>query len=283
MTMPTATQMTTPTAPDLHALAETAVLAARVAAGIQTRAFDSELKGEVVHPHDLKTVVDRDCEQGIVDVIRKRYPKHRILAEEGGDLGGSDEYLWIIDPLDGTVNYFHGLPQFCTCIACCRVEPGQPLPTTGSALLASTLVGVVYTPVLDELYVGIAGEGVRRNGRSFVCNSDKPMAEMIVALSFGKTDAGIDRMTRLCRVLARKAQKLRSFGCAGYDLVQVAGSRFGGLLYQGIHIWDVAAAGLILKEAGGYLQANAQPNGTWNLLAATPGVARELNRIVSGA
>jgi len=265
----------------LHELSETAAKAVLAAGDIQRKHFGTGVEAELIHPKDLKMVVDRECEEAIVAMIRDRFSRHRILAEEGGDLGGDGDYLWIIDPLDGTVNYFHGLPQFCACVACCYLPKEKPLPAQDADLLDSILVGAVYAPLLDELYVGITGEGATCNGKPIFCSPNKHLSEVIVALSFGKTNAVIDQMAELCRLLARRARKLRSFGSAGLDIVQVAGGRFGGLLYRGIHIWDIAAAGAVLKESGGILTAAVQQDGTWNIIAAAPGINSKLLQIVS--
>jgi fructose-1,6-bisphosphatase/inositol monophosphatase family enzyme len=262
-------------------LSEIAVSAVLKAGKIQRQYFGNESQPEIILPKDLKMAVDRECENAIVDVIRSHFPRHRILAEEGGNLGGDDDYLWIIDPLDGTVNFFHGLSQFCVCVACCYLPADIAVPDNGNTLADCTLVGAIYAPLMDELYVGIAGEGATCNGKMLSCSPHKELSELIIAFSLGKTESGIDRMTDLCRVLARKARKLRSFGSAGLDIVQVASGRLGGVFYRGIHIWDIAAAGIILKEAGGMIKAAVQPNGKWNIIASAPGVHQELVNITS--
>ena len=191
MTTTAATRPLPPDAPSATDLAETAETAVRAAGNIQRRIFGTGARGEVIHPRDVKMAVDRECESAIVKVIRDRYPGHRILAEEGGDWGGAGDYLWIIDPLDGTVNYFHGLPQFCACVACCHLPAGEPLPATETALLDCAHVGAVYAPVLNELYLGVAGAGATRNGEPITCGPDTQLSDVIVALSFGKTESGI--------------------------------------------------------------------------------------------
>jgi fructose-1,6-bisphosphatase/inositol monophosphatase family enzyme len=262
-------------------LSETAVAAVLKAGGIQRQGFGNGIQAEIVHPKDLKTAVDRECESVMVDTIRNQFPRHRILAEEGGNLGGEGDYLWIIDPLDGTVNYFHGLHQFCACAACCYLPYGKSLPDNGSSLVDCTLIGAVYAPLMDELYVGISGMGAALNDNPLSLSPNNELSELIIAVSFGKTESGIDRMSDLCRILARKARKLRSFGSAGLDIVQAAYGRLGGVLYRGIHIWDIAAAGIILKEAGGMISAALKPNGTWNMVASASGVHEELVKISS--
>lgn len=267
--------------PTFEDLLKTAEAAARAAGEIQRATFEKEAAVDAIHLRDIKLAVDRESENTITDLIEKRFPGHRILGEEGTDQGGSEPYLWIIDPLDGTVNYFHRLPQFCTCIACLKLQKDEPLPDTGEKLFDMGLIGVVYAPMFDEMYAGVSGQGATCNGKPISCGSQNRLADVIVALSFGKTHKGIDRMADLCRVLAKKARKLRSFGSAGFDLARVAADQFGGLLYRGIHIWDIAAGGIILKEAGGKLTAATQPDGTWNMVAAAKGVHDELIKIVS--
>lgn len=271
------------TEPSPDDLAATALAAARAAGEIQRRAFGDGAPAEAAGPRDVKLAVDRACERAVAETIRLRFPSHRILSEEGGDLGGTDDHLWIVDPLDGTVNFFHGLPQFCACVACCRLPAGAPLPATGADLIGCTRVGVVLAPLLDEAYVAVADRGATCNGRPIDCGRPARLAETIVGLSFGKTEAGIDRMSRLCAVLARRARKLRSFGSAGHDLALVAAGRLGGLLYRGVQIWDIAAAGLVLVEAGGVLTAERMADGTWDLVAAAGGVHAELLALAAEA
>jgi myo-inositol-1(or 4)-monophosphatase len=270
------------TDPLIHEIARTAVEAAVTAGDLQLNAFHSRPENARVQARDIKMAVDRDCEAAIVSAIRSRFPDHRILAEEEGDLGGSEDYLWIVDPLDGTVNFFHGLPQFCACVACCRRPLNAPLPATGRELLESGLVGVVYAPLMNELYVGIRKSGATLNGMRLTCTGANGLSQAVVALSFGKTDGAIDYMTRLAGKIARRAQKVRSYGCAGLDIAFVASGRLGGSLYRGIQLWDIAAAGIVLAEAGGCLEAHRAADGTWDMLAASARVCSELLECING-
>lgn len=265
--------------PLLNRLVDTAVQAAVRAGNIQQRAFGNGQNVSYRLPRDLKLEVDRECEAVVVDTIQSRFPGHRILGEEGGEIAGNDDFLWIVDPLDGTVNFFHGIPHFCACVACCRLPAGEPVPVDGRKLLESGLVGVVAAPITGEHYIGVRGQGAMLNGRPLCCSTAEHLKETIVALSFGKSDAAIAAMARTAEKIALNARKVRSWGSAGLDIVQVACGRLGGVVYRGIHLWDVAAAGIILAEAGGRLTAGLQPGGTWNLVAAAPGVHEELRRI----
>jgi myo-inositol-1(or 4)-monophosphatase len=133
---------------------------------------------------------------------------------------------------------------------------------------------------MNELYVGIRRMGATLNGKSLRCSGADDLSKTVVALSFGKTDASIDTMVAIAGKVARRAQKVRSYGCAGLDISLVAGGRLGGLLYRGIHLWDIAAAGIVLAEAGGCLEAHRQSDGKWNMMAAPPGVCSELMELV---
>lgn len=263
----------------LSAIARTAVEAARAAAAVQMRHFRKGAPAARRLTRDVKLEVDRRCEAAVIQVIRARFPAHAILAEEGGAVEGREPFLWVVDPLDGTVNFFHGLPQFCACVACCRLSGDGAPPANAAGLLAGGLVGVVLAPGTGELFTGVRGRGAALDGRPLACSDARALEEAIVALSFGKTEAAIARMGPVAVRLARAARKVRSYGCAGLDIVQVADGRLGGVIYQGLHLWDFAAAGIILAEAGGRLSAAAQPDGTWNVLAAAPGLHEALARI----
>jgi fructose-1,6-bisphosphatase/inositol monophosphatase family enzyme len=189
-----------------------------------------------------------------------------------------------VDPLDGTVNFFHGFPQFCACVACCRLPAHPPkLPTDAQELMASLVVAAVCAPVYGEMYLGIRGRGAALNGEPVVCQGPTRLSESVVALSFGKTESGMERMLGIARRLAPRVRKVRSWGCAGLDILQVAHGRLGALFYRGIHLWDIAAAGLILDEAGGHLQAHCRPDGRWDMVAAVPGLRGELAALLGGA
>ncbi|MCG6893617.1 MAG: hypothetical protein LJE65_08440 [Desulfobacteraceae bacterium] len=267
----------------LSDIASTAAEAARAAGRIQLSCFRGDHLAAKKSARDVKLEVDRRCEEAIVRIIRDRFPGHGILAEEDGFRGGSEPWLWIVDPLDGTVNFFHGFPQFCSCVACFRQPENQPPPVDAIGLLAAAEVGAVYVPVFEEMYLGIRGCGATCNGDPVVCNGAHRLSESVVALSFGKTAEGMERMLHITGRLAPRVRKLRSWGCAGLDILQVAHGRLGALLYRGIHLWDIAAAGLILSEAGGHLQACSCNGGRWDMVASVPGLRDELMEVLGSS
>ena len=188
---------------------------------------------------DLVTEVDRACEAHIVRALAAERPHDAVLAEEGG---GSDRagatYRWVIDPLDGTTNYAHGYPRFAVSIAVER-ESEQAL-------------GVVYDPLLDELYHAVAGGGAQRNGRRIHVSAERELRRSLVATGFAYDKALVeDDNTREFRALLKQAREVRRDGSAALDLCYVAAGRFDAFWEYKLAPWDVAAGTLIVSEAGG--------------------------------
>ena len=224
--------------------------------------------------HDLTIEVDELCESAILNVIRRQFPGHSILSEEAGASGPPDsEYVWIIDPLDGTVNFYHGIPYFCSCVACYRLEgpfDDHDNQTTVKWLeTARPMAGVVYAPAMSQMYCAVAGQGATCNGRSLITPSAKHLSDAVVTVSLGSRKHTIGYMTRLIEHLAHLAQKVRIFGATGLDIAQVATGAASGLIQPRVQIWDFAAARMILEESGGVFHASADTEGAWQIVAAT--------------
>lgn len=220
------------------ALRETALLAARGAGRIQKDHARTRIAVEKKGAADITTQVDLECEAFIVALIRSRHPDHGVLGEEGAKDAGSSAYLWIIDPLDGTKNYAHGYGKSCVSIAV--AVDGQPL------------LGVVYNPRAEELFVAEAGAGATLNDQPIAVS---PIAELdramvASALTYDGRQADQAQLARLARVLGA-AEAVRSDGCCALDLCDVACGRLEAYFERGIQSWDMAAGALIVKEAGG--------------------------------
>ncbi len=191
-------------------------------------------KGEI----NLVTEVDKSCEERILKILGREFPDHDILTEEtGAHLKGSD-YKWIIDPLDGTTNYAHGYPCFAVSIALLHRE----VP----------VVGVVYDPNLDNLFRAVRRGGAWRNTARIRVSKEKGLKRSLLATGFAydvhrTRDDNIDHFTNFIK----KAQAVRRDGAAAIDVCYVACGRFDGFWEMGLKPWDVAAAILILEEAGG--------------------------------
>lgn len=191
------------------------------------------LKGEI----DLLTQFDLRSEALLVDEIRAAFPEDAILAEEGGEHGGS-ETLWLIDPLDGTTNFSHGVPIFGVSIACQRGR--------------ETLFGVVYDPMRDELFHALPREGAWLNGREIHVSGTATLDESLLATGF-PYDIRSHPETNLDHFAAFKLRTrgVRRLGAAALDLAYVAAGRFDGYWEMRLWPWDWTAGMLIVQEAGG--------------------------------
>ena len=229
-------------------------------------------------PHDLKLWLDRAAEDEILRVIRTSFPRHAILSEEMGYEPGHEPFIWIIDPLDGTVNFHHGLPFFCTSIACHAIATGDDLGhrLPDGRMLGDPIVGVVYDPMRDELFVGTAGRGASLNHAPLLVPETTRLDEAVVAVSFGAREESIDCMTRLLPALIRGARKVRSFGSTALDMVQVAAGRFGAFFQKGTNLWDFAGAAIVARAAGAVVDVREYSPGRFQVIASAEGIFEEL-------
>ncbi len=216
---------------------EAAILAAKEAGEHLRDAFGAEqavrYKGEV----DIVTEVDERAEQLIREILLGAFPNYGMLAEEGGWLSGDEDARWIVDPLDGTTNYAHGLPIFCVSIA---------LEKAGEVVL-----GVVHDPMREETYTAERGEGATLNGEPIrVSGTDEPIRALI-ATGFPYDHAQMPEALDLFGRFEALTRGMRRLGATALDLCYVASGRLDGYYERGIWAWDIAAGSLILEEAGG--------------------------------
>ncbi|HPD14505.1 MAG TPA: inositol monophosphatase family protein [Planctomycetota bacterium] len=262
-------------------LADTALAAARAAGDIQKRLWGTLLHVDQATRNDVKLEADRLCEQAIVEIIRRDWPHHAILTEEAGALGDDGDCQWIIDPLDGTVSFFYGMPYFCTSVACYRRPTGQAATfPRGLESLGEPLVGVVYAPPTDELFVAEAGRGATLNGKAIRPSTVTTLEESMIGTGFGARPGAVAHFVEQIGRLAPRVRKVRAMGSAAYDLCNVACGRFTGFYEQRLRSWDIAAAAVILREAGAVLDAIETSEAEWNTLAAAPGIYEELRDLV---
>ncbi|MFA6637063.1 MAG: inositol monophosphatase family protein [Candidatus Omnitrophota bacterium] len=188
--------------------------------------------------NDLVTDVDKSSEEMIVKRIKETFPDHSILAEEGGKSGSEKSgFTWVIDPLDGTVNYAHGFPFFCVSI--------------GFAVEGEIKAGVVYDPVRDEMFSAESLKGAFLNdGKISVTGTDK-VQRALIATGFPYLTENREANLELFRRIISKAQAIRRPGAAALDLCYVAAGRLDGFWELNLSPWDTAAGHLIVKEAGG--------------------------------
>ena len=215
-----------------------AVEAALAAGRIQKERADNigeiHYKGEI----NLVTEVDLLCEKEIIGRIKKEFPGHAILAEESGATAGDADHLWVIDPIDGTVNYAHGYPCYCVSIGYqCRGE---------------VVVGVIYNPCLDELFVAEKGKGATLNGKPISVSTTTELKKSLLATGFAYdiNQSSINNLDHFQNFI-KACQALRRPGSAAMDLCYTAMGRFEGFWEPKLHPWDYAAGWLMVEEAGG--------------------------------
>jgi myo-inositol-1(or 4)-monophosphatase len=252
----------------MHPMLNIAVKAARRAGAIINRAaLEGGLEVRAKNRNDFVTQVDRAAEQAIVDVIRRAYPDHGVLAEESGaSAGARDEYRWVIDPLDGTTNFIHGFPQYCVSIA---------LEHKGTLTQA-----VVYDPAKNELFTASRGRGAFLDDRRIRVSKCAHLRDALVGTGFPFKELGhLERYLGQLSTLMRDSAGVRRAGAAALDLAYVAAGRLDGFWEEGLSPWDMAAGALLIQEAGGLvsdLDGNAEYLARGEIAAATPKVMPEL-------
>ena len=216
---------------------EAALSAAKEAGEVLRKGFGWQhsvrYKGEV----DLVTEVDEQAEQVIREILLGAFPAFGMLAEEGGALVGEEDARWIVDPLDGTTNYAHGLPILCVSIA---------LERSGEVVL-----GVVHDPIREEAYVAERGGGATLNGEPIRVSDTEELIQALIATGFPYDRPKIPEALKLFGRFAAITRGMRRLGSTALDLCYVASGRLDGYYERGIWSWDIAAGGLILEEAGG--------------------------------
>jgi len=210
---------------------------------------------------DLVTEVDHRSEQFLLGEIQRMYPGHKILAEESGVSAGEDCCLWYVDPLDGTVNYAHGVPIFCVSLA--YQQGGE------------VILGVVYDPMRDECFSAEKGKGAWLNGQTIQVSTISDLNQSLLVTGFPydirtNPDNNLDHYVRFSLI----SQAVRRLGSAAIDLCYVAAGRFEGFWEIRLNPWDVAAGGLVAQESGA-LVTNLQGGPDYlvkpqSILAANP-------------
>ncbi len=252
------------TRPDLHTYLDTAIRAARAAGAIHL--------AHAEQPHtidrkstysDLVTEVDRLAETEIRRIILDAHPNHAILGEEEGELGsGAHDALWVVDPLDGTVNYAHGLPIYCASV--------------GLELNGERMVGAVYDPTRDELFTAVRGGGAHLNGRRVHVSRTDHDGPPLVATGFAYDVADDQSNVALLQRVLSEGWPVRRPGAAALDLCNVACGRMDAYWELGLKRWDAAAASLILEEAGGRVtDAQGAPTPYARVIVASNGVLHD--------
>lgn len=223
----------------MHPMLNIALKAAKQAGNIIVRFLDRLDTIEVSEKsrNDLVTEVDQLSEREIIHIIRKSYPNHAIIGEESGVHDGSD-MRWVIDPLDGTMNFVHGFPHFSISIA--------------FQIKEQTEIGVIYDPIRQEYFTAVRGKGAQVNNRRMRVSNRSKLINALIGTGFPFRDkANFDAYLKVFAEIFPNSAGIRRAGSAALDLAYVAAGRLDGFWESNLNSWDIAAGALLINEAGG--------------------------------
>lgn len=234
---------------------DTATKACRAAGQLLRDHFGSDLTVDEANHHDVKIALDRESQALITDILLGAFPDHALYGEEGVAGNRDADHEWIVDPIDGTVNFLYGIPHFCISIA---------LRHKGEIVL-----GVIYDPMVDELWTVVKGTPPRLNGREISASPRTTLEEAILFVGCGKTEealaTGLERFGRA----SLRARKMRMMGSAALGMAYIAAGRLDGYIESRISLWDIAAGKLLVESAGGQVDLTPLPDNedSWSIVA----------------
>ncbi len=253
-------------------LLQTAIAAAHAGAEVLAPYFrDAGLEVRRKAENDFVTQADKESEAAVLAEIRKRFPEHRILAEEGGGAGvGSGEYEWLVDPLDGTTNFLQGLPVYSVSVACRKSD--------------ELLVGVIEDPEGKNLFTATRGGGAFWNGRPMAVAPRDGLTGAFLATGYPfRALSTLDLYLEIFRDVFHHAKAIRRCGSAALDLAYTAAGVYDGFFEFRLSPWDIAAGILLVREAGGVvtdLDGGERFFSSGNIVAGSPAVQRGLLAVV---
>jgi myo-inositol-1(or 4)-monophosphatase len=211
--------------------------AASAAGDLLRQNFNLPPRVSSAEAHDIKLEIDVESQQLITDLLLKEFPNHALYGEEGIVGDQSSDHQWVVDPLDGTVNYYYRIPHFCVSIAL--------------RFKGEIIVGVIYDPVREEMWSAQKGEKPTLNGQEFRVSDRAELAEAVISVGLSKTGVTIESGLPLLQQMVHRARKCRLMGSAALDMAYVACGRLDAYIEQGISLWDVAAGWILIETAGG--------------------------------
>jgi myo-inositol-1(or 4)-monophosphatase len=253
-----------------------AVEAARAAGRMMTKNLLLPKKINGQSRHDIKLDLDVRCQKLIEKILHKKFSKFAFLGEEGCGANIDAEFRWVVDPIDGTVNFTYEIPHSCVSIALQR----KVQDSKSKVQSYKTIIGVVYDPFCDELWTAIHGQPARLNGKIIHVSKRNKLSMAIVSIGFGKTKESIEATLPYLNELLRRVRKLRMMGAAALAMVYVASGRFDGYVEQQGRLWDIAAGGLILECAGGeFWHRQVEGEHAYQILANNGLLRRQLEKL----
>jgi myo-inositol-1(or 4)-monophosphatase len=265
-----------------------AVQAARAAGKVMRDNWHAPKRVNLAEAHDIKLELDVRCQALIEKILARAFPQIPVLGEEGDTGDVNAEYRWVIDPIDGTVNYFFGLPHAGVSIALqsksdkWRVTSDKNRHSRAAKKLVTrhtshvSLVGVIYDPFTDELWTTVRGQPTRLNGKIVRVSNRSRVNDAVIAMGFSKSRENLEKsLPQLIRI-SRRAKKLRVMGSAALELAYVASGRLDAYVERTINLWDVAAGQLLVENAGGEFYAVPAPDGKMRMCASNGRLRKKL-------
>ncbi len=220
--------------------------AARAAGKLLRESFRQHKRVKSVTAHDIKLEIDVQAQELIGKMLLEEFPEHALYGEEGIVGDQSSEHQWIVDPLDGTVNYFYGIPHFCISIAL--------------RLQKKIVLGVIYDPIRSELWTVQRDDVSKLNGAPIHVSDRANLAESIISIGLAKTGETINTNFPRLQQMIHRVRKCRVLGSAALDMAYVASGRFDAYIETGISLWDIAAGSLLVENAGGTVDLRPREN-----------------------
>ena len=220
--------------------------AARAAGKLLRENFQRGKRVKSFAAHDIKLEIDLQAQELIGKLLLEQFPEHALYGEEGIAGDQSSEHQWIVDPLDGTVNYFYGIPHFCISIAL-RVTK-------------EIVVGVIFDPIRNEMWTAQRGDVSKLNGTPIHVSDRAELAEAVISIGLAKTGETINTNFPLLQQMIHRVRKCRVLGSAALDMAYVACGRLDAYIETGISLWDIAAGTLLVENAGGAVDLRPREN-----------------------
>jgi myo-inositol-1(or 4)-monophosphatase len=267
----------------------TGIAAARAAGELMRKNLRAVKKINQASQHDIKLELDVRCQHRIELTLRRAFPSMPILGEEGvvGDPEAGTR--WVVDPIDGTVNFTYGIPHACVSIALQTQSVPRRRPASRAAGAGAadggfqSVLGIIYDPFCNELWTALRGQRARLNGTLIQASRRRRLDEAIIALGFAKERASMDYTLPTFNGLIRRVRKIRIMGAAALSLAYVATGRMDAYLEYGLRLWDIAAGGLIVECAGGtFWREPIGTDHTYHIRASNQPLGAVLGKVVDG-
>jgi myo-inositol-1(or 4)-monophosphatase len=266
-----------------------AVKAARAAGNLMRANWHKPKQVNSAAAHDIKLELDVRCQKLIAQILFTTFPQVSLLGEEGCSGDADAGYRWVVDPIDGTVNYFFGIPHACVSIALqsksdkWRVTSGGKNFGHGSQKPVTrhvshvTILGVIYDPFTDELWTAVRGGKTRLNGRAVRVSQRGKISEAVIAMGFSKSRENLTKTLPHLVRLSRRAKKVRILGSAALELAYVACGRLDLYVERTINLWDIAAGALMVECSGGECWLKPLQDGRYRLCADNGRLRKKLH------